>query len=58
MGEADKARNKTEGAVGKGKEKLGQATGDEQMRAEGQTEQRKANLKQAFQKAKDAFRKK
>jgi uncharacterized protein YjbJ (UPF0337 family) len=56
MGTDDKARAKTEGMVGKGKEKLGAATGDESMRREGQAEQSKSDLKQAGEKVKDAFK--
>jgi len=56
MGAGDKARAKTEGAVGKGKETLGSATGDESMRKEGKAEQSKADLKQAGQKVKDAVK--
>jgi uncharacterized protein YjbJ (UPF0337 family) len=53
----DKTQNKTEGLVGKGKEKLGAATGDDEMKNEGRTEQSKADLKQAGEKVKDAFKK-
>jgi uncharacterized protein YjbJ (UPF0337 family) len=57
MGLDDKAKNKAEQAVGKGKERLGDATDDEQMANEGRGEQSKADLKQAGQKVKDAFKK-
>jgi uncharacterized protein YjbJ (UPF0337 family) len=57
MGADDKARAKTEEIVGKGKETLGSATGDESMEREGEAEQSKANLKQAGEKVKDAFKK-
>ena len=56
MGTDDKARAKTEGAVGKATEGLGKATGDDSMRKEGKAEQSKADLKQAGEKVKDAFR--
>jgi uncharacterized protein YjbJ (UPF0337 family) len=56
MGTDDKARAKTEEMVGKGKEKLGAATGDESMRREGEAEQSKSDLKQAGEKVKDAFK--
>lgn len=52
----DKAKHKTQGLVGKGKEKLGSATGDKTMEAEGKDEQTKANTKQAGDKVKDAFK--
>jgi len=57
MGADDKTKAKTEGLVGKGKEKLGAATGDESMKREGKAEQSKADLKQAGEKVKDAFKK-
>jgi len=57
MGTDDKAQAKTEGLVGKGKEKLGAATGDDSMKREGKAEQSKADLKQAGEKVKDAFKK-
>ncbi len=56
MGNDDKARAKTEGMVGKGKEKLGDATGDKSMEREGKAEQSKADMKQAGEKVKDAFK--
>ncbi|MGJ3191926.1 CsbD family protein [Paenarthrobacter nitroguajacolicus] len=54
MGLGDKIKNATEEAVGKVKEKTGQASGDRDLQAEGQAEQTTANLKQAGEKAKDA----
>ncbi len=56
MGAEDKVRNKAEELTGKGKEKLGDAIGDEQMETEGRTEQAKSNLKQAGEKVKDVFK--
>ena len=56
MGTEDKMKNSAEGALGKAKEKLGDATDDESMQAEGKTEQSKADLKQAGEKVKDAFK--
>ncbi len=56
MSTDDKAKNNLENAVGKGKEKLGDATNDDSMRNEGKAEQSKADLKQAGEKAKDAFK--
>lgn len=52
----DKASNKFEEAKGKGKETLGDAKGDEEMRDEGKGDQSKSKLKQAGEKVKDAFR--
>jgi uncharacterized protein YjbJ (UPF0337 family) len=56
MGNDDKAQAKTEGLVGKAKEGLGSATGNESMEREGKAEQSKADLKQAGEKVKDAFK--
>lgn len=55
MGLDDKLQNSAEDVQGRAKEKIGDATGDEEMQAEGQTDQTKANLKQAGEKVKDAF---
>ncbi|WP_219414118.1 CsbD family protein [Pseudonocardia nigra] len=56
MGTDDKIDNKAEELKGKAKEKVGQATGDEEMEAEGHTDQMKGNVKQAGEKVKDVFR--
>jgi uncharacterized protein YjbJ (UPF0337 family) len=56
MGLDDKIRNETEKVAGKVKEGLGKATGDERLEAEGKADQVKANLKQAGEKVKDAFK--
>ena len=54
------ARNKTRNAAqkvkGQVKEAAGRATGDERLEAEGRADKTKANLKQAGEKVKDAFR--
>jgi uncharacterized protein YjbJ (UPF0337 family) len=55
MATEDKAAHKATEIKGKVKEGLGQATDDEEMEAEGQTDQAKGNLKQAGDKIKDAF---
>ena len=57
MGLDDKIKNKAEQTQGMGKEKVGDATGDDSMRAEGSADQSKADLKQAGEKIKDAFKK-
>ncbi|MFY9914442.1 MAG: CsbD family protein [Nocardioidaceae bacterium] len=57
MSNDDKVKNKAEEVKGKAKEMTGDATGDDSMRAEGKTDQSKANLKQAGEKVKDAFKK-
>jgi uncharacterized protein YjbJ (UPF0337 family) len=56
MGMDDKLKNSAEGDLGKAKEKLGKASGDEEMQSEGKTDQTKADLKQAGEKVKDAFK--
>ena len=57
MGAGDKIRNAAEKAGGKVKEAAGAATGNEGLRAEGQADQTKGDLKQAGEKVKDAFKK-
>lgn len=57
MSGTDKAKNKLDEMAGKAKEKLGQATDDSSTENEGKADQVKANLKDAGEKVKDAFRK-
>ena len=52
----DKAKNAAQEAKGKVKEVAGRTTNDEHLEAEGKTDQMKANLKQAGEKVKDAFK--
>jgi uncharacterized protein YjbJ (UPF0337 family) len=52
----DKAKNKIEDAGGKAKETLGKATGDKSTENEGRKDQSKADLKDAGEKVKDAFK--
>ena len=56
MGTDDKLQNSAENAKGEVKEKYGEATGNERLQAEGETDQTKSNLKQAGEKVKDAFK--
>lgn len=56
MGLGDKISNAAQEAKGKAKEALGDATDNTRMEAEGQAEQAEANLKQAGEKAKDAWK--
>ena len=56
MSATDKAKNAIEDAEGKAKEALGRATGDKSTENEGRTDQAKADLKDAGEKVKDAFR--
>jgi len=56
MGNEDKLRNKGEEIGGAAKEKVGQATNNRDLEAEGKADQTKANVKQAGEKVKDAFK--
>jgi uncharacterized protein YjbJ (UPF0337 family) len=55
MGFDDKIDNASEDVAGKVKEAAGKVTDDERLEAEGKMDQTKADLKQAAEKAKDAF---
>jgi uncharacterized protein YjbJ (UPF0337 family) len=57
MSALDKAKNKVEDLGGKAKEAGGRATGDRSTENEGKADQVKANLKDAGEKIKDAFKK-
>lgn len=56
MGLDDKIDNKGDELKGKAKEATGKATDDERLEAEGKGDQTGANLKQAGEKIKDAFK--
>jgi uncharacterized protein YjbJ (UPF0337 family) len=56
MGYDDKVENQSENLAGKVKEGIGKATDDESLEAEGKGDQFKANVKQAGEKIKDAFK--
>jgi uncharacterized protein YjbJ (UPF0337 family) len=56
MGNDDKTRNKVDEIGGQAKEKIGAATGDENLERQGENDQSKANLKQAGENVKDAFK--
>jgi len=56
MGLGDKASNKIDDLGGKAKEGLGKVTGDKDTENEGKVDQAKANLKDAGEKIKDAFK--
>lgn len=56
MSAIDKAKNTAENMAGKGKETVGGATDDERLENEGRTDQSKADLKNAGEKVKDAFK--
>jgi len=55
MGWLDKLKNKKDETQGAAKEQAGKAKNDKKMEREGKTDQTKSNLKQAGEKAKDAF---
>jgi len=57
MGISDKAKNAAEDALGKAKEALGDVTGKDDLKAEGQKDQAQANLKAAGEDVKDVFKK-
>ncbi|MDQ0819607.1 uncharacterized protein YjbJ (UPF0337 family) [Arthrobacter sp. V4I6] len=57
MGLDDKIDNTAEKLGGKSKEAAGEATDDDRLKAEGKGDQVKADLKQAGEKVKDAFKK-
>ena len=56
MGTADKAENKIDELAGKAKVAAGDATGDQDLQAEGHGQQAGANAKQAGEDVKDALR--
>jgi len=56
MGNDDKVENKVDDIKGKAKEKIGDATDDKSLENQGKRDQAKSDLKQAGEKAKDAFK--
>jgi tRNA (adenine57-N1/adenine58-N1)-methyltransferase catalytic subunit len=56
VGTDDKIENKSQEIRGKVKEKVGEATDDEALEAQGRTDQTAADVKQAGEKIKDAFK--
>ncbi len=56
MSTTDKMKNKIDDAAGKGKEALGRTTGDKSTENEGRADQAKADMKDAGEKVKDAFK--
>jgi uncharacterized protein YjbJ (UPF0337 family) len=57
MATTDKAKNSTQGAKGKLKEVAGKVSGNDKLEDQGKADQTSANLKQAGEKVKDAFKK-
>ncbi|WP_130494615.1 CsbD family protein [Motilibacter rhizosphaerae] len=56
MGLDDKLSNAADKLGGQAKEAAGKASGDQDLQAEGQADQGVADLKQAGEKVKDAFK--
>lgn len=56
MGIGDKIENAKDELVGKGKEAAGEVTDNERLEAEGRAQQAEADVKQAGEKVKDAFK--
>ena len=57
MGIADKAKNAAEDLAGKAKEVVGDVTNNDELKAEGKKDQTAADVKQAGENVKDAFKK-
>jgi uncharacterized protein YjbJ (UPF0337 family) len=56
MSGSDKIDNAAQDVAGKAKEAVGKLTDDEKLEAEGKSDQVKADIKQAGEKVKDAFK--
>jgi uncharacterized protein YjbJ (UPF0337 family) len=56
MSATDKFKNATDSTMGSAKEKVGDATGNEDLQAEGQVDKSTADAKQAGEKVKDVFK--
>jgi uncharacterized protein YjbJ (UPF0337 family) len=56
MGADEKFDNKAQEVRGKVKKHVGRATNNRELEAEGRADQAKADIKQAAEKVKDAFR--
>lgn len=56
MGLDDKIKNAAQDVAGKAKEAVGKNQGDEDLEREGNADQTKANLKNAGENVKDAFK--
>ena len=56
MSGIDKMKNKAQELSGEGKERVGDATGDRDLLAEGANDKAAGNVKQAGEKIKDVFK--
>jgi len=56
MSAADKIKNAAQDLTGKAKEAAGKVTGNEEVQAEGEADQNKADVKKAGENIKDAFK--
>jgi uncharacterized protein YjbJ (UPF0337 family) len=56
MSFADKVKNQVQSLTGKGKSRVGGATGDRDLQAQGEKDQAAGKLKQAGENVKDAFK--
>ena len=56
MSASEKAKNTASQISGRAKEVAGSAVGNDELKRKGQNQQTTANLKQSFQKLRDAFR--
>ncbi|MCK5890421.1 MAG: CsbD family protein [Aeromicrobium sp.] len=57
MGIVDKAKNTAEKLAGQAKEAVGDATNNDDLKAEGQKDQAKGSVKNAAEDVKDVFKK-
>jgi uncharacterized protein YjbJ (UPF0337 family) len=55
MGLVDDAKNKAEELAGKAKQKIGEVTGNDDLKAEGKKDEAKGDVKQAGEKVKDVL---
>jgi uncharacterized protein YjbJ (UPF0337 family) len=56
MSAVDKIKNKAEELAGEVKEKVGELTGNDDLKSEGKGDQASGNVKQAGEKVKDVFK--
>jgi uncharacterized protein YjbJ (UPF0337 family) len=56
MAAGDKMRGRARATTGRAKQRVGEATGDPRLARQGRSQQMRGNLRLAFEKLKDAFR--